>query len=315
MARTGTSVQLLVTGATGFVGGALVPRLLAAGHEVTCLVRDPARLVTTWRSDVRVVQGRVEDAQAVLRAADGADAGYYLVHGMGGSTRDLVSRERRAAAAFRDGADLAGLRRVVYLGGLVDEDRLYATSMHLYARHQAGVELRQGPVPITELRAGIVLGAGSASFALLLAAARLPVQLEAPWSASLTQPIALDDLLALLALVVDEPLATRQVLDVGGPDVVSYGELVRRTRAIIGTRELLRLRLPYLPPEAVAMAAAAAAGIAPALALGLLPSARHDAVVRDDGACQHRLDWSARTGLDTALATAYAARRHRPQAG
>ncbi len=302
-------MQLLVTGATGFVGGALVPRLLTAGHGVTCLVRDPDQLAAPWRDRVRVVQGRVEDAQAVLRAADGADAGYYLVHGMSGSTRDLVGRERQAAAAFRDGADLAGLRRVVYLGGLVDEDRLHTTSMHLYARQQAGVELRQGPVPVTELRAGIVLGAGSASFALLLAAARLPVQVEAPWSASLTQPIALGDLLDLLTLVVDEPLAAGQVLDVGGPDVVTYAELVRRTRAVVGGRMSLRLRVPYLPPEAVALAAAAVAGVPPALALGLLPSARHDAIVRDGGACRYRLGWSARTDLDTALAAAYGAHR------
>jgi uncharacterized protein YbjT (DUF2867 family) len=308
-------VQLLVTGATGFVGGALIPRLLAAGHGVTCLVRDPARLGASWRDEIRVVQGRVEDAQAVLRAADGADAGYFLVHGMDASTRDLVHRERQAAAAFRDGADLAGLRRIVYLGGLVDEDRLHTTSMHLYARQQAGVELRQGPVPVTELRAGIVLGAGSASFALLLAAARLPVQLEAPWSSSLTQPIALDDLLELLTLVIDEPLAAGQVLDVGGPDVVTYAELVRRTRTIVGARELLRLRVPYLPPEAVALAAAAAAGIPPSLALGLLPSARHDAIVRDAGACRHRLGWSAGTDLDTALAAAYGAHRVQLQAG
>lgn len=308
-------MQLLVTGATGFVGGALVPRLLAAGHGVTCLVRDPARLPTGWRDEVRIVQGRVEDGQAVLRAADGADAGFYLVHGMESSTRELVHRERQAAAAFRDGADLAGLRRIVYLGGLVDEDRLHATSRHLYARQQAGVELSQGPVPVTELRAGIVLGAGSASFALLLAAARLPIQLEAPWSASLTQPVALDDLLELLTLALRAPLPGSQVLDVGGPEVVSYAELVRRTRRILGARELLRVRVPYLPPEAVALTAAAAAGIEPALALELLPSARHDAIVRDGDLCRHLLGWSAGTDLDAALLAAYDAQRRRPSGG
>ncbi len=306
-------MHLLVTGATGFVGGALVPRLLADGHEVTCLVREPARLRAAWRDDVRVVQGRVEDAQAVLRAADGTVAAYYLVHGMGGSTRELVARERQAAAAFRDGIDLAGLRRVVYLGGLVDESRLSTTSVHLYARQQAGVELRQGPVPVTELRAGIVLGAGSASYELLLAAARLPVQLDPPWSASLTQPIALADLLELLLLVLDDPWAAGRVLDVGGPEVLTYGELVHRTRQQLGARELLRLRLPYLPPEAVATAAAAAAGIPPALALGLLPSAREDAVVRDGGRCRRRYPWTAMTGLADALASADATRA--PRAG
>lgn len=112
----------------------------------------------------------------VLRAADGTDA----------------------AGAFRDAAELAGVRRILYLGGLVDEDALTTVSPHLYARHQTGVELAAGAIPVTELRAGIVFGAGSASLALLEAAARMPVALRAPWSATPTQPIALEDLLALL---------------------------------------------------------------------------------------------------------------------
>lgn len=300
-------MDILVTGATGFVGGALVPRLLDAGHRVRCLVRDRARLTASWRWDVEVVEGRVESDQAVLRAADGVDTAYFLVHGMGSSTRGLVQRERAAAAAFRDGVELGGVRHVVYLGGLVDEARLATTSVHLYARQQAGVELREGPVPVTELRAGIVLGAGSASFDLLVAAARSPVALETPWSRSLTQPIALEDLLALLLSVAEQPPAGGLTMDVGGPDVVTYAELVRRTRAVLGTGRGVPLRVPYLPPEAVALAAANQAGISPSLALGLLPSAQHDAVVRD-----HHLaldyPWAARTPLDTALAAAVGAR-------
>ena len=303
-------MDVLVTGATGFIGGALVPRLLTAGHHVRCLVRDRDRLSAPWRSDVEVVEGRVESEQAVLRAADGVDVATYLVHGMGSSARDLVVRERRAAAAFRDGVELAGVGHVVYLGGLVDEARLSRTSTHLYARQQAGVELRQGPVPVTELRAGIVLGAGSASFDLLVAAARAPVALSAPWSDSLTQPIALEDLLELLLAVVAQPPTRSHVLDVGGPEVVTYAELVQRTRAVLGTGRGLPLRVPYLPPEAVALSVASLAGVAPSLALGLLPSAAHDAVVRD-----HRLaeayPWAARTPLDTALAAALGSRVER----
>ena len=303
-------MDVLVTGATGFVGGALVPRLLAGGHRVRCLVRDRARLTTTWRRDVEVVEGRVESEQAVLRAADGVDTAYFLVHGMGSSARGLVLRERAAAAAFRDGVELAGVRQVVYLGGLVDEAQLATTSVHLYARQQAGVELRSGDVAVTELRAGIVLGAGSASFQLLVAAARSPVALEAPWSRSLTQPISLDDLLALLMVVAEDPPGRHLTMDIGGPEVVTYAELVRRTRAVLGTGRGFPLRMPYLPPEAVALSAASLAGIAPSLALGLLPSAQHDAVVRD----QHlatRYPWAARTLLDTALATAVGARVER----
>ncbi len=303
-------MDVLVTGATGFVGGNLVPRLLDGGHRVRCLVRDRSRLTSSWRHRVEVVEGRVESEQAVLRAADGVDTAYFLVHGMGSSARDLVARERAAAAAFRDGVELAGVRHVIYLGGLVDEAQLATTSVHLYARQQAGVELRRGPVPVTELRAGIVLGAGSASFDLLVAAARAPVALEPPWSRSRTQPIALDDLLALLLAVGEDRPAGHLVMDVGGPDVVTYAELVRHTRAVLGVGRGLALRVPYLPPEALALAAANLAGIAPSLAVGLLPSAVHDAVIRDDHLAT-RYPWAARTPLDTALALAVGARVER----
>lgn len=296
-------MDVLVTGATGFVGGALVPRLLEGGHRVRCLVRDRTRLTAPWRHQVTVVEGQVESGQAVLRAAEGVDTAYFLVHGMGSFARDLVARERAAAAAFRDAAHAAGVRHLVYLGGLVDDARSSASSAHLYARQQAGEELRRGPIPVTELRAGIVLGAGSASFDLLVAAARARVAVETRWLRSLTQPIALDDLLALLCAVAEVPPEEDLVMDVGGPDVVTYAELVRRTRTVLGTGRAWTLRFPYLPPRIVALGAARVAGISPSVAVGLLPSMRHDAVVRDRRLAE-RYPWAARTPLDTALALA-----------
>jgi uncharacterized protein YbjT (DUF2867 family)/phosphoserine phosphatase len=298
-AEDGT-LDVLVTGATGFVGGQLVPRLLAEGHRVRVLVRDRARLTASWQHEVEVIDGRVEDPQAVLRAADGCAAAYYLVHGLDGSVKDLVERERAAAASFRDGVELAGVRRIVYLGGLVDESALRTTSEHLYARQQVGEELRAGEVPVTELRAGIVIGAGSASFELLLAAARTPIALRAPWSSSLTQPIAADDLTELLVTVLDDPRAAWQVLDVGGPDVMTYEELVAEVRSRSGRAPAPTVPLPYLPPEATAAAAAAIAGVDPALTLALLQSVRVDAVVRDDHARTLYPD-SARTGVGPAI--------------
>jgi uncharacterized protein YbjT (DUF2867 family) len=277
-------VDVLVTGATGFVGGRLVPRLLADGHRVRCLVRDPARLAAPWRDEVEVVQGRAEDAQAVWRAADGSDAAYYLVHGMQGRVGGLLNRERATAAAFRDGIQEAGVGRIVYLGGLVDDAALATTSDHLYARQQVGEELRAGTVPVTELRAGIVLGEGSASFALLVAASRLPVQVAPPWARSRTQPIGIDDLLALLVAVLTDEHALGRTFEVGGPDVLSYGELVALVREELGRRPAWRVAVPYLPPEATAASAAALAGLDPGLTLPLLQSATVDAVVRDDAA-------------------------------
>jgi uncharacterized protein YbjT (DUF2867 family) len=299
------SVDLLVTGATGFVGGRLVPRLLADGHHVRCLVRDPDRVTARWRADVELMTGRAEDTQAVWRAADGCDAAYFLVHGMAGTVRGLLEREVRTAAAFRDGVAEAGVRRIVYLGGLVDEAQLMSTSDHLYARHQVGEELRAGSVPVTELRAGIVLGAGSASFGMLVAAARAPVQLAAPWTASRTQPIALADLLELLVVVLEDRQAAWQVLDVGGPDVMTYGELVAMVREALGRRRAPRVSIPYLPPEATAAGAAALTGLDPALTLPLLQSAAVDAVVRDAPAAA-RYPELARTPVRPAIAAALA---------
>lgn len=280
-------MDVLVTGATGSIGGALVPRLLAEGHHVRCLVRCPDALVAPWRRHVEVVEGAVGQAQHVLRAADGADAVYYLVHGLDDGLPGLAERERAAAAAFRDGVELAGVARIVYLGGLVDEDDLAHVSEHLYARQQAGVELRAGTVPVTELRAGVVLAPGNASYELLVAAASVPLDLTGALGPSRTQPIAMDDLLAVLVAALDDPDVAGQVLEIGGPDVVTYAELIAIVRASIGRRHPARLALPYLAPELVAIPAATAARLDPSLVLALVESARTDTVVRDPAGRAH----------------------------
>jgi uncharacterized protein YbjT (DUF2867 family) len=304
-------MRLLVTGATGYVGGRLVPRLLAAGHEVRCLVREPGALHVPWRDRVEVVGGAVEDEGAVLRAADGADAAYYLIHGMQDRLAGLLDRETRAAASFREGAELGGVQRIVYLGGLVDEAELARTSPHLYARQQVGQTLRAGSVPVTELRAGIVIGAGSASFELLRAAAALPVTLRAPFSRSWTQPIAESDLLDVLLAVLDDPAVAWDTLELGGPDVVTYGELVARVRAALNRVPARELPVPYLPPELAGTAASTLTRLDPELVLPLLRSADLDAVVRDDHA-RRRYPGLLRTRLYDAIADALFGPADRP---
>jgi uncharacterized protein YbjT (DUF2867 family) len=299
-------VELLVTGATGYVGGRLVPRLLAEGHRVRVLVRDPSRLTAPWRDQVQVVTGSVEDEGAVLRAADGAAAAYYLVHGMEHRVSGLLEREVRAAASFRDGVEAGGVRRIVYLGGLVDEEDLVRTSPHLFARQQAGQTLRDGPVPVTELRAGIVIGAGSTSFELLRTAAATPLTVDAPMTRSVTQPIAEADLLDLLVAVLDDPRARWQTLDIGGPDVVTYAELVARVRAARGARPAWAIPVPYLPPEIAATGASIVSHLDPTLVLPLLRSAEEDALVRDTRAGE-LYPQLLRTTLDEAITAALAA--------
>lgn len=275
-------MDVLVTGATGFVGGRLVPRLLAEGHQVRCLTRRPHALDDApWRSQVQVVGGDASDEGAVLRAADGADAAYFLIHGMESRMAGLLQRETATAAAFREGCSAGGVRRIVYLGGLVDEDDLARTSPHMYARQQVGQTLRAGDVPVTELRAGIVLGAGSASFELLKTAAQAPVALAAPLTASRTQPVAVSDLLDVLVAVLDDPRARWEILDIGGADVLTYREVVARLRTALGRRPAPVLPVPYLPPEIAATVAAILTGLAPSLVLPLLRSAELDAVVGD----------------------------------
>ena len=152
--------RILVTGASGYVGGRLVPELLGAGFEVRCLARSPAKLEgRSWSDRVEVVAGDVGDRAAVLEAMGDVDAAYYLVHSMG-ATAEFAERDRAGAATFRDAAASAGVAQLVYLGGLGRDDA--ALSEHLSSRHDVGAVLAEGPVPVTELRAAVIIGSGGA---------------------------------------------------------------------------------------------------------------------------------------------------------
>ena len=190
-------MNVLVAGATGYIGSRLVPLLAASGHTVRALARDPERAAAVLPATVEVVPGDVLRPQTLAAALTGTEVTYYLVHSMEGDEFSFEERDRRAARAFAAAARAAGVGRIIYLGGLGDErGRL---SAHLRSRQEVGATLAEGGVPVTELRAGIVVGAGSASFEMLRELTeRLPVMVCPRWVTSPVQPIAVADVLAYL---------------------------------------------------------------------------------------------------------------------
>jgi uncharacterized protein YbjT (DUF2867 family) len=233
-------MRVVVFGATGTVGEALLPAL-AGDHEVTAVSRAADEGV---RHTVRWVRGDVEDGESVARALEGAEAAYYLVHSLG--TTGFEDRERRTADNLTRAAEKAGLRQIVYLGGLGDDsDNL---SPHLRSRRETERRLASGSVPVTTLRAGMVVAKGSAAFETIAALVdRLPVMILPRWAKTPTQPIALADVVRYLAGVCGKADAIGQTYDVAGPDVMSYAEMISRISRLKGKAPYL-VEVPVLTP-------------------------------------------------------------------
>jgi uncharacterized protein YbjT (DUF2867 family) len=233
-------MRVVVFGATGTVGEALLPAL-AGDHEVTAVSRAADEGV---RHTVRWVRGDVEDGESVARALEGAEAAYYLVHSLG--TTGFEDRERRTADNLTRAAEKAGLRQIVYLGGLGDDsDDL---SPHLRSRRETERRLASGSVPVTTLRAGMVVAKGSAAFETIAALVdRLPVMILPRWAKTPTQPIALADVVRYLAGVCGKADAIGQTYDVAGPDVMSYAEMISRISRLKGKAPYL-VEVPVLTP-------------------------------------------------------------------
>jgi len=236
----------LVTGATGFIGGRLARELAGRGWEVRCLVRDRGRAEDLAEEGLELVEGDVLDASSLRGAGVAVDVAYYLIHSMGrGGSGDFEELDRRAAENFGRLASEEEIARVVYLGGLGDDPR----SAHLRSRHRTAEILGEDGPPLTYFRAGMVVGPESESFRTLrYLVKRLPAMIAPAWLATPTQPIGIDDVIAYLAGAPEVESSAGREVQIGGPDVLTYGEMLDEMAKALGLRRRPKLPVPLLTP-------------------------------------------------------------------
>ncbi len=272
------SKRVLVTGASGYVGGRLVPELLAAGDTVRCVVRDPRKLEhAPWRNQVEAV--RADIGGDLTEAMTDVDVAVYLVHSIGEGV-DWVAREHAVAENFRRAAEGAGVGRIVYLGGLGEDGS--DLSVHLQSRHEVGRVLASGPTETVELRAAVVIGAGSASFEMLRYLTEvLPIMVTPKWVRTLCQPISIRDVLHYLVAAISEPGPLAGILEIGGPDVVSYAEMMAIYARQAGLRKRRLIPVPVLTPRLSSLWVGLVTPVPAQLARPLVDSLVNSVIVSD----------------------------------
>ena len=297
-------MKVLVTGASGFVGSSLCAALIAAGHDVVAMTRRPA----TYKGAGTAVHGDVEDPTSLAAALDGCDAAYYLVHSL--DSEDFEQKDRQAAGAFGAAAADSGVHQVVYLGGLGREsDDL---SDHLASRREVEKILRS-LVPTTVLRAGVIIGDGGISWEMLRQlVANLPVMVTPKWVRTRTQPVGIDDVVVFLVGVLGSAKASNETYDIGGPDVLTYGQMLEAVGDMPGGRLKLVVPVPVLSPKLSSHWLRLITDVDATTARALVESMSNEVVVRDrriETLTNHRA-----VDFETAARRALEARRVRLEA-
>jgi uncharacterized protein YbjT (DUF2867 family) len=277
---------ILVTGATGYVGGRLVPRLLEAGYRVRLLVRDRTRLQgRPWTNAVEIYEGNALQPETLPEAMAGVFAAYYMIHSMQKAlpgSGDFHQRDLQAARSFGHAAKAAGVQRLIYLGGLGDPDA--DLSQHLRSRQETGEALREAGVPVTEFRAAIIVGSGSASFEMLrYLTERLPAMICPKWVGTRVQPIGIRNVLDYLVAALEMPDSAGRIIEIGGADVLTYGDMMQGYAKARGLRRWL-VPVPVLTPRLSSYWVHLVTPIPGEIARPLIEGLRNEVIVRDDTA-------------------------------
>lgn len=270
---------ILVTGATGYIGGRIVPRLLENGYRVRCMVRDASRLQgRPWQNDVEIMTGDVLDADSLGPALKGVDVAYYLIHSMAGGS-DFHERDMTAAKNFANAAGRAGVRRIIYLGGLAESSE--ELSEHLRSRQQTGDALRSAGVPLTEFRAGVIVGSGSLSFEMIrYLTERVPLMICPRWVYTRTQPIGIREVLEYLVATLRVPESSGRIIEIGGSEIVTYGQMMMIYSEVRGLKRWM-LQVPVLTPRLSSYWVNLVTPIPGAVARPLIEGLRNENIVHD----------------------------------
>ncbi|WP_428341722.1 DUF2867 domain-containing protein [Mycobacterium sp.] len=278
-------MRCVIFGATGYLGTRLVPELLSAGHDVRVMARTPAKLDDVpWRESVEVVEGDVADADKVRQALDGQQVLYYLVHAM--LAADFVNVDARGASIVADAAGEAGLSRIVYMGGIIPDQQ--ELSAHLASRAEVGELLSKSGVPTAELRAAVIVGAGSASFEIMrYLTERLPLMVTPRWLRTRVQPIAVRDVLYYLTEAAELPADVSRAFDIGGPEIFTYTEMSARYAAIAGLPKRVSIPVPVLSPRLSSHWVNLITPLPRSLASSLMDSLENDVVCNEHDIAAH----------------------------